>query len=455
MSYPIIMHNTNIHTNIGVRSLQQILSSASIHEVAQKYNADFHAQKLPSDILLHLLTFGLIRCHDFTQQSLAMVFSSKPFMKFAGLSESTTLNHSAISRRLAAFPVAVPKEIYSRVVEYADTKIKSTGTGLYITDSTWVTDLYKTLDLGIEQGNSAGKSSKAIKYTFTLCPNMITSLASIFTRPIMASENIAMPEHWVETGFNKKDVMVFDEGLSNVYNFNGLRRKKLLFVGRLSQTREALLVDSNPIPDSGLETDRIKVISDDIVRLRVYPNRTRERKRATSAIKDSSYVKIKGSDGKTKKWSKYRFRRICILIKATDNIPEHVISLITDISNYSALDIADIYRKRWNVEVFIKFLKQNFHIAHLISFNPNGIKVVLWMTLVAAIMIRLVMSYNCMGARDVIRLLIDGYIELLKAVAGGRVVDKLKLPWFRKYTIGPPLDLKLPQMLDSDKSNLS
>jgi len=123
-------------------------------------------------------------------------------------------------------------------------------------------------------------------------------------------------------------------------------------------------------------------------------------------------------------------------------------TLITDISNYSPLEIAEIYRKRWCVEVFIKFLKQNFGFAHLITLNPNGISTILWTTLIASILVRLIMYYNKLGARDTLRLLANGYMTLARGISSMTLKEQgVKIPWHEEHDIGFNLQLNRAQLI--------
>ncbi len=49
--------------------------------------------------------------------------------------------------------------------------------------------------------------------------------------------------------------------------------------------------------------------------------------------------------------------------------------------------IAELYRQRWEVESFFKFIKQHLNVKHLVSRDENGIKVMIYMTMILAILI--------------------------------------------------------------------
>jgi hypothetical protein len=51
---------------------------------------------------------------------------------------------------------------------------------------------------------------------------------------------------------------------------------------------------------------------------------------------------------------------------------------------FTLAEVPELYRRRWEIETFFKFLKQHLSYAHLTSRNENGIRVVIWMALITA-----------------------------------------------------------------------
>jgi hypothetical protein len=49
--------------------------------------------------------------------------------------------------------------------------------------------------------------------------------------------------------------------------------------------------------------------------------------------------------------------------------------------------VPELYRRRWEIETFFKFLKQHLSYAHLTSRNENGIRVLIWMALITAVLL--------------------------------------------------------------------
>jgi len=56
-----------------------------------------------------------------------------------------------------------------------------------------------------------------------------------------------------------------------------------------------------------------------------------------------------------------------------------------EITNF---EIAFLYKKRWNIELLFKKLKQNFQLHYFYSETENGIKTQVWCTLIAHLMLK-------------------------------------------------------------------
>ena len=54
---------------------------------------------------------------------------------------------------------------------------------------------------------------------------------------------------------------------------------------------------------------------------------------------------------------------------------------------FTFAEVLELYRSRWEIELFFKFLKQHLSYAHLTSRNENGIQVLIWMALITAVLL--------------------------------------------------------------------
>ena len=96
---------------------------------------------------------------------------------------------------------------------------------------------------------------------------------------------------------------------------------------------------------------------------------------------------------------------------------------LTNEFNLSTKEISDYYRKRWDIEVFFRFLKQDLNLSHLVSLNKNGIQVMVYMTMIAAMLLLIYKKVNNLGyktaKRRIAMELRDMITEILILFAGG------------------------------------
>ena len=74
-------------------------------------------------------------------------------------------------------------------------------------------------------------------------------------------------------------------------------------------------------------------------------------------------------------------------IRAVDPETGEIIDFITNNFELSALDIANIYRHRWDIEVFFRWIKQNIVIKTLWGYSQNAVRTHLWVAICAYLLL--------------------------------------------------------------------
>ena len=71
------------------------------------------------------------------------------------------------------------------------------------------------------------------------------------------------------------------------------------------------------------------------------------------------------------------------------------IVFITNNFNISALEVANLYRHRWDIEVFFKWIKQNIVIKTMWGYSKNAVRTHLWVAIIAYLLIaKIKKDYN-------------------------------------------------------------
>ena len=92
---------------------------------------------------------------------------------------------------------------------------------------------------------------------------------------------------------------------------------------------------------------------------------------------------------------------------------------LTNNTRMKAITIADIYKKRWQIECLFKRLKQNYPLKYFLGDNENAIKVQIWCALITDLLIKIVKDrikrkWSFSNIAGMIRLHLMTYIHLAK-----------------------------------------
>lgn len=67
--------------------------------------------------------------------------------------------------------------------------------------------------------------------------------------------------------------------------------------------------------------------------------------------------------------------------------------LVTNDHDRSALEIADLYRRRWQIELFFKWIKQNLRIKSFLGRSENAVRIQLYVAIIAFLLLRLMKQH--------------------------------------------------------------
>jgi IS4 transposase len=102
-----------------------------------------------------------------------------------------------------------------------------------------------------------------------------------------------------------------------------------------------------------------------------------------------------------------------------DNENKRCLEFITNIHGMNAGHIALIYKKRWQIELLYKQLKQNFPLKYFLGDNENSIKIQIWCTLIVNLLLtvvakRIKRKWSFSNLASFCRLHLLNYINLQK-----------------------------------------
>jgi len=93
-------------------------------------------------------------------------------------------------------------------------------------------------------------------------------------------------------------------------------------------------------------------------------------------------IELKNDDSK-KKYPK-KLRRIAIW----DELNQQTIELITNHLKWSANTIGELYKSRWQIEIFFREIKQLLHIKSFIGTSENAVLIQIWTALITILILK-------------------------------------------------------------------
>lgn len=178
---------------------------------------------------------------------------------------------------------------------------------------------------------------------------------------------------------------VFDRAYNDYAWFHDLTQRDIRFVSRMKCNAEFAVVEMLPVSDDG-------VLEDQLIRL----SSARGRKECPTIL-----------------------RRICF-VREEDG--KNLVFITNDLKR-SAGAIAALYKQRWQIELFFKWIKQNLKIKRFIGTSENAVKIQIIIAMIAYLLLHMagrllpasrsmqqlarLVSVNLMQRRSLLELLAD------------------------------------------------
>ena len=291
-----------------------------------------------------------------------------------------SISYSSISERLTTIDATYFEKIYQACVSIYEPLFKQPQRQVIRFDSTIVTLSSKLLEVGYLLKGDA-ENTRQLKLTIAL--SQIPVSVHFFHEQQYTSENVALKEGVLSYKPDQKEIIrIFDKGISSRKTYDELIEKQMLFISK---------INSNSKHDI------------------VYPNALKiPLTTPTLTIECYQWVYLYTEKGR----AAHSVRYIKAWIKSSD---EEIV-FTTNIKDMSCFEITELYKMRWDIEVFFKFLKQELNFSHLINRSKNGIRIILYMTMIATILLFVYKAQNNLKGYKIMKLRFVQDIEKLIAI---------------------------------------
>lgn len=343
---------------LNVKQILELIPDTFIETLEEETKVNYQVKKMSWWVMFRLLMMWILDWNNLNQRALAEIYNSPEFSEYADKWQQKT-KHTTISDRLKnmnyIFFERLFEEISTKFGELLNMWINKTKLVLKRFDSTLVWLSEKLLKFWIKAWSP---KEKHIKFTVWL-EWYLPSKVKVFEEQKASSEEIALWETILEEIKSKNEILLFDRWVQKRETFSKLIDKDIDFVSRLKENARYTVVRQNK-EVKWRKAGKLTLESDEIVKL---------------------YWK----------WWKILNKEFRV-IRAI-NWKERYL-FITNMLKFNAREITEFYARRWDIEVFFRFIKQEFWFSHFVSRSKNWIMNMLYITLITSILIIVYKSKN-------------------------------------------------------------
>ena len=287
----------------------------------------------------------------------------------------------ANARRSEKFFEDVYRDVYQSNREKLSSDSRRNGTEewvkrLRIIDSTTITLFSNVIFKGVGRHPKTGKKKGGIKVHSVIHANEGVHCDVRFTSAATNDSFMLAPSH-----FQHDEIVALDRAYINYEKFEELTQRNVVYVTKMKKNlKYETLVDCMDMnPDGRMEyREQVVVFWKDGV---------------SHIARIITYVDIK--KGKTPK----------------------LVSLLTNDFDMSMETVVAIYRRRWQIESLFKQIKQNFPLRYFYGESANAIKIQIWVTLIANLLLSLLQislkrRWSFSGLATMVRIVMMEYLNM-------------------------------------------
>jgi hypothetical protein len=363
--------------------LISLIDANLVSRASKKHNSDYYTKKFTtSDHLISMLFSTFAHCTSLREVAGGMLGLKGKINHFQlkNVAYKSTLSDANARRSHLVF-----QEVYYSLLNQYRSVISDSRQNyawekrLEIIDSSTVS-LFKDILNCVGRAPSNGKRKGGIKVHTQI------SLQENVPKLIWFSAATTHDKQFLNhLQLEKGKIAVFDKGYNDYKTFDAFTQKGIFFVTRLKSNASYQAIKENDIPDY-LDNG---VLKDEIIAVDVKEN--------------GKYLKTT------------ELRRIAYW----DQENQRCFEFITNLHGMNAGHIALIYKKRWNIELLFKQLKQNFPLKYFLGDNENAIKIQIWCTLIVNLLLSVIhkkttRKWAFSNLASFCRLHLFNYIHLMK-----------------------------------------
>lgn len=386
-NYPLITmsKSSNFFGQPIYGQLIKSLDREKIVEISRKHGGEKYVKSF--DGYTHLLTmlYAVIQRFDSLREIETSMTAEVRKLHHVGIDtvpKRSTLS-DANARRSEKFFEEVYRDLYGKNRDILSSDSRRSGTEewvkrLRIIDSTTVTLFSNTIFKGVGRHPKTGKKKGGIKVHAVIHANEGVACDVQFTSAATNDSFMLAPKH-----YSHNEIMAMDRAYINYAKFEELTDRGVVYVTKMKKNLNCeVLVDCMHQNFQGLMEYREQVV-----------------------------VFRKGDIN--------HIARIITYVDIRKGKQPRPVSLLTNDFDMPFETIVAIYRRRWQIESLFKQIKQNFPLRYFYGESANAIKIQIWVTLIANLLLSVLQStlqrhWSFSGLATMIRIVLMYYLHLEK-----------------------------------------
>ena len=362
----------------------KLLDKSKILQISQDLGGEHYTKRFTVWIHLTVMLYAVIKRFDSLREITASLLADTRKLAHIGIrfkiSRSTLAD--ANKRRPEAIFEAIYRDLYAkhRHELISDSRRRNRPKWmdrLQIIDSTTITLFSNLILKGVGRHPKSGKKKGGIKVHTVIHANEGVPSDIKFTSAATNDSFMLKPSH-----LSKGDIIAMDRAYIDYEKFEELTQKGVIYVTKMKKSLNYSII-----------SDTMYQTPDGLMEVR---------------IQNVTFSK-KISGGET-------IIHNARIITHVDTKKRKLISLLTNDMDSDPNEIIAIYRQRWEIELLFKQIKQNFPLKYFYGESANAIKIQIWVTLIANLLLmimqrRLERPWSFSGLATMIRITLMYYVD--------------------------------------------
>ena len=361
-----------------------LLDKAKILQISQKNGGEHYTKRFTVWIHLIVMLYAVIKRFDSLREITTSLLADTNKLAHIGITfkigRSTLAD--ANKRRSESIFEAIYRDLYARykgelISDSRSRKQPKWMERLQIIDSTTITLFSNLIFKGVGRHPKTGKKKGGIKVHTVIQANEGVPSDIKFTSAATNDSFMLKP-----STLNKGDIMAMDRAYIDYEKFEELTQRGVIYVTKMKKSlKYTINRDVMYQTPDGLMEVRLQHVT--------FSKQLKGRDSITHNARIVTYVDIK------------KHKLVSLLTNDLDTDPNEIIA---------------IYRQRWEIELLFKQIKQNFPLKYFYGESANAIKIQIWVTLIANLLLmvmqrRLKRRWSFSGLATMMRITLMYYVN--------------------------------------------